>query len=363
MKDEEYMRLALHLAKIAKGQTSPNPTVGAVVVNHGEIVGVGSHLKAGEAHAEVHALKMAGDKAKGGTIFVTLEPCSHYGKTPPCAEQIIDSGIKRAVIASEDPNPNVAGSGIKLLAEAGIKVESGLCGKESDELNEDFYHYIITKTPYVTLKTAMTLDGKIATSTGESKWITGPEAREDVHRLRHEHDAILVGIGTVLKDDPKLTTRLPEGGKNPIRIILDSKLRTPLHSNIMTDDSAETWLIIGENAKKDRSVYNKRHVKLIEMANTNHLHELMVRLGELGIASLFVEGGATVNNSFLTAKLVNQLIVYMSPTVIGGSDAPTSFEGDGIPYLKDALQLDYKSIEQIGKDLKIVAKPRAERMK
>lgn len=351
------MQLAIQLAKTTKGQTSPNPAVGAVVVKNGEVAGLGSHLKAGEPHAEVYALNMAGSKAEGATLYVTLEPCSHYGKTPPCAELIINSGVKRVIIAMKDPNPNVAGKGVEMLEKAGIDVNVGICQEEAKKINDDFQHYVVSKTPFVTLKTAMTIDGKIATSTGESKWITGEKARADVHRYRHEHDAILVGIGTVLKDNPKLTTRLPEGGKNPIRIILDRQLKTPLDSFVVTDKSAPTWIVIDKNVEIERKGrYNFPHVKLIEMSDPHQLSKLMLKLGQLGITSLFVEGGAHINNSFLTAKIVNQFIFYIAPTVIGGSDAPTSFEGMGIKHLKDAMKLNIESVEQIGNDLKIIAK-------
>ncbi len=359
VKDVDYMKLALKLAEAGKGQTSPNPAVGAVVVANNTIVGVGSHVKAGEDHAEVHALNMAKSKARAGTIYVTLEPCSHYGKTPPCAELIVQSGIKRAVIATYDPNPQVCGKGVHYLEQAGIEVDVGIKKAEADRINEDFYHYIKTKMPFITLKTAVTLDGKIATSTGESKWITGREAREDVHQYRHEHDAILVGIGTVLKDNPKLTTRLPQGGKSPIRIILDSDLRTPIDAHVITDNSVETWIVTGNKVSKHKKQkFGQEHVTLIEVDNPRNLHPLMLQLGKLGIVSLFVEGGATVNDSFLTQKLVNQIVLYMAPILIGGSRAPTSFEGDGIASLQNALKVQFESVQQIGHDLKIIAKPR-----
>lgn len=359
MKDLDYMELAIGLAEAGKGQTSPNPAVGAVIVTNNKIVGVGSHMKAGEEHAEVHALNMAKSKARGGTIYVTLEPCSHYGKTPPCAELIVQSGIKRAVIATEDPNPHVCGKGIHYLKQAGIEVEVGVKKAEADRINEDFYHYIKTNMPFITLKSAVSLDGKIATSTGESKWITGREAREDVHQYRHEHDAILVGVGTVLKDNPKLTTRLPQGGKNPIRIILDSELRTPIDAHVITDNSVETWIVIGNKVSvEQKQKFKQEHVTLIEVDNPRELHSLMLRLGRLGIVSLFIEGGATVNDSFLTEKLVNQVILYIAPILIGGSDAPTSFEGDGITSLQRSLKLQFESVQTIGHDLKIIAKPR-----
>lgn len=352
------MRLAIHLAKVTKGQTSPNPAVGAVIVKNGEVVGIGSHLKAGESHAEVHALQMARSRAEDATLYVTLEPCSHHGKTPPCAELIIKSRLKRVVIAMKDPNPTVAGTGIEMLKQAGIIVDIGVCQEEASLINHDFRHYIITKTPFITLKTAITLDGKIATSTGESKWITSKEAREDVHRYRHEHDAILIGIGTVLKDNPKLTTRLPEGGKNPIRIILDRELRTPLQSFVIQDDSAQTWIVIDKNIANERKArYNDSHVNLLEVDEPYNLHELMNLLGELGITSVFVEGGARINDKFLTSRLVHQYIFYIAPTIIGGKDAPTCFHGTGFPHLRDAQQLTIESVEKIGNDLKIIAKP------
>lgn len=358
MKDKEYMQLALELAASTKGQTSPNPSVGAIVVNNGEVVGIGSHLKAGEAHAEVHALNMAGDKAHGSTIYVTLEPCSHYGKTPPCAELIVEKGVKRVVIATKDPNPQVAGRGVVMLQAAGLQVEVGLLGEKAALINEEFNHYMQTERPFVTVKTAMTIDGKIATSTGESQWITGTEARLDTHRYRHEHDAILVGIGTVLSDDPQLTTRLPNGGNNPIRIILDSQLRTPVHAKIITDNSTETWIVVGKEIHQQlKSAYKQPHVKIIEMKNGIHIPELLQHLGELGIMSLFVEGGATVNSSFLTAKLIDQLIVYMAPKLVGGQDAATCFGGRGIEQLEDALHFTFESIEQVGDDLKLMLKP------
>lgn len=361
MDKKQYMQLAIQLAKATKGQTSPNPAVGAVIVNNGEIVGIGTHLKAGEAHAEVHAIKMAGSKAEGATIYVTLEPCSHYGKTPPCASLIIEKKIKKVVIATQDPNPIVSGKGIEMLTEAGVDVEIGLCQAEAEELNQDIFHFNRSQTPFVTLKTAMTLDGKIATLTGESKWITGKKAREDVHHYRHTHDAILVGVGTVLKDNPKLTTRLPEGGKNPIRIILDRELQTPVNSYVIQDESTPTWLVIDKSVEnKQKARYNFQHVTFIEVSQPHHYPDLMQKLGELGITSLFVEGGSRVNNRFLKSKLVDQYIFYIAPTVIGGSNAPTSFEGTGFQHLKDALKLQFESVEQIGEDLKIVAKPKVD---
>ncbi|MGV3488495.1 MAG: bifunctional diaminohydroxyphosphoribosylaminopyrimidine deaminase/5-amino-6-(5-phosphoribosylamino)uracil reductase RibD [Tuberibacillus sp.] len=358
MRDEEYMALAIEMAKRTKGQTSPNPLVGAVVVRNNEIVGLGAHLKAGEPHAEVHAIRMAGEKAKDATIYVTLEPCNHHGKTPPCTELIIKSGIRRVVIASVDPNPLVAGGGIKRLREAGITVDIGVLSQDAEALNDIFFHYISTKRPYVTLKSAVSLDGKMATVTGESRWITGEKARLDVHRLRHEHDAILVGVGTVIKDNPHLTVRLPEGGNNPIRIILDSHLKTPIDSNVVNDSMADTWIITAEKPAEVLSApfLSKQNVKIISMQQEKiDIPSLLDFLGKQGITSLFVEGGSKVNGSFIQSKMVNQIIMYFAPKIIGGAFAPAAIGGEGFRRMSDILTLTIKSVEPIGEDLKIVA--------
>ncbi|OZM57143.1 riboflavin biosynthesis protein RibD [Lottiidibacillus patelloidae] len=360
MTDKEYMALAISLAQKTIGQTSPNPAVGAVVVKDGRIVGLGTHLKAGEPHAEVHALHMAGENAKGSTIYVTLEPCSHFGKTPPCANLIIEKQVKRCVIASVDSNPIVTNNGIARLKEAGIDVEVGLLKEEAEALNPYFNFYQIYKRPFVTLKTATSLDGKIATYSGDSKWITGKEAREDVHKYRHEHDAILVGVGTVLADDPSLTCRVPNGGINPIRIILDTSLRTPKTAKVVTDNEAPTWIIVGSGVLDEKKQeFEKLGVKVIIIKEpTISISELLKTLGENGIQSLFVEGGAKVNGSFLEAKAFQQVITYIAPKLIGGSNAPTSFAGTGFENIKGVPLLKVKSVEKIGDDIKIVSLPK-----
>ncbi|WLR49642.1 bifunctional diaminohydroxyphosphoribosylaminopyrimidine deaminase/5-amino-6-(5-phosphoribosylamino)uracil reductase RibD [Bacillus tianshenii] len=357
MTDEQYMQLAIQLAEQTQGQTSPNPVVGAVVVKNHRIVGMGAHLKAGEAHAEVHALKMAGDEAKGATIYVTLEPCSHYGKTPPCADLVVESGIRRAVIASTDPNPKVAGSGIAKLERAGVEVTTGVQEKQASDLNRKFFHYIQTKTPYVTLKTAVSLDGKTATVSGESKWITGKEAREDVHRYRHQHDGILVGVETVIKDNPSLTTRLEYGGKSPIRIVLDHALRIPLNAGLIQDKTVPTWVITAAHPPKEKVQKLTQHgVKVLELSQEQiEIEDVLVLLGEEGITSLFVEGGATVHGSFLKAGAFQQVVFYIAPKLIGGLGAPAAFLGEGIANLQDAPELTFQTVEQVGEDLKIVA--------
>lgn len=354
MNDIDYMKLALQIAKSTRGQTSPNPIVGSVVVKDGQIVGIGAHLKAGEGHAEVQALKMAGEKARGATIYVTLEPCSHYGKTPPCADLIIERGIKRAVIATTDPNPKVAGNGIQKLKDAGIEVVVGVCREEADKMNAVFFHYIKTKRPYVTLKTAMTLDGKIATKTGESKWITSGEAREDAHYYRHVNDAILVGVGTVIADDPSLTTRLPLGGKQPIRIVLDRHLRTPLKAKLVQDQLAPTWIITTEHASEEKEYQLRENgVRVIRLPDFS-LSSVLNVLGEQKITSLFVEGGAEISGSFLKEQLVHQWIIYVAPKAFGGRAAPSAVAGEGIAKVKEAFLFEWEEVTRIGPDLKLV---------
>jgi len=355
------MNLAIDLARNVAGQTSPNPPVGAVVVKDGEIAGVGAHLKAGGPHAEVHALNMAGKRAEGATIYVTLEPCSHYGKTPPCADLIIESGIKRCVIAIQDANDVVSGKGIEKLKAAGIEVEVGILQEVAEEVNGPFFHFAKTGMPFVTLKTAASLDGKTATHTGESKWITGQAARIDVHQDRDFHDAILVGVNTVIQDNPSLTTRLPEGGRNPLRVILDTKLHTPLDSVITTDGAAETWIFVGNEVEAERiAKFNERPFVTVHQMEEQEIsiEAVLRKLGEQGIMTLYVEGGASVHASFLEARLFNQVIFYFAPKLIGGREAPTVFAGRGFASIEESMNLVIKSYEKVGQDLKIVAKPK-----
>ncbi|WP_100407123.1 bifunctional diaminohydroxyphosphoribosylaminopyrimidine deaminase/5-amino-6-(5-phosphoribosylamino)uracil reductase RibD [Bacillus solitudinis] len=360
MNDVEYMNLALQLAESTRGQTSPNPMVGSVVVKGGAIVGMGAHLKAGEGHAEVQALTMAGEKANGATIYVTLEPCSHHGKTPPCAELIIAKRLKRVVIAMVDPNPEVAGRGIKKLKDAGLEVEVGVCQSEAKKLNDVFFHYIKTGRPFVTMKSATTLDGKTATVTGKSKWITGEAAREDVHRYRHSHDAILVGIGTILADNPSLTTRLPQGGKNPIRVILDRGLRTPLDAVIVNDKESPTLIFATEEASTENEKNLEARGAIVIRLFNYSIDTVLKELGLRGITSVFVEGGAKVNGSFLKEKAVNQLIMYLAPKLFGGTGAPTAIGGEGILEVDDALLLDITDVMKVGDDIKLIAQVKEE---
>ncbi|QCR32757.1 bifunctional diaminohydroxyphosphoribosylaminopyrimidine deaminase/5-amino-6-(5-phosphoribosylamino)uracil reductase RibD [Lysinibacillus sp. SGAir0095] len=363
--DREYMQLALDLAASAKGNTNPNPCVGAVIVKNGVIVGTGLHRKAGEPHAEVHAFRMAGDHANGATLYVTLEPCSHYGKTPPCAKLVKESGISRVVVATMDPNPAVAGRGINLLREAGLEVEVGLLEKEARKLNERFIHNMLTSKPFVVSKFAMTLDGKIATHNGQSKWITSEEARLQVHKLRHEMDGILVGVGTVLADNPSLTTRLPHReGKNPIRIILDSELKTPLNANVANTAVAQTIIVSAHDVDETKvKQLSEKGVQIITVSKSNqglNLNEMLDELYKLGITDVLVEGGAELNASFLREGLINKVIVYIAPKLLGGRHSKSPFAGMNIDYIDDALQLEFDSIEQIGPDLCITAYPTGE---
>lgn len=361
-KDQYFMQLALDLAATAKGNTNPNPVVGAILVKNGVIVGSGIHRKAGEPHAEVHAFRMASEHAKDATLYVTLEPCSHYGKTPPCANLVKESGVKRVVVAMEDPNPQVAGRGINILRDAGVEVVVGVLEDEAKRLNERFIHNMLTRTPFIISKVAMTLDGKIATYNGHSKWITGEKSREKVHHLRNEVDSILVGIGTVLADDPQLTTRLPFGGENPIRIILDSQLRTPLDAKITDCSEAKTWIVTKENADpfKVQALIDKG-VEVIPIPSTEtglDLQHLMTVLYEKGITDLLVEGGSEINGAFLRAGLIHKYFIYIAPKVLGGKQSLTPFTGENVETMDEAIEVDFQAIEQIGEDICITAYPK-----
>lgn len=360
--DHYFMNLALELAATAKGKTNPNPIVGAILVKNGVIVGSGLHRKAGEPHAEVHAFRMAGDHAKGATLYVTLEPCSHHGKTPPCAELVKDSGVKRVVIAMQDPNPIVAGKGIQILRAAGIEVEVGVMESEASLLNERFIHNMLTSTPFIISKVAMTLDGKLATHKGHSKWITGGEARLEVHRIRNEVDAIMVGIGTVIADNPELTTRLPEGGKNPIRIILDSNLRIPLKSKVTNTTEAKTWIVTKENADVSKvALLKEKGVEFIFVPVTElglDLDYLNKILFQKGITDILLEGGSSLNGTFLKERLINKFIIFLAPKLLGGQHSLTPFAGPDSEFMDEALDVELKSVKQFGQDVCIIAYPR-----
>ncbi|GGF21296.1 riboflavin biosynthesis protein RibD [Halobacillus andaensis] len=357
-RDQHYMRMAIEMAKGTVGQTTPNPSVAAVIVKDNQVVGLGVHVKAGEPHAEVHALKMAGEKARGADIYVTLEPCSHFGQTPPCAQAVIDAGIKRTIIASHDPNPKVSGRGVEMMEAAGIEVKTAVLRDEAGQLNRAFFHFIQTKRPYVRLKSAISMDGKIATSTGESQWITGKEARADGHRYRHQSAAILVGINTVMMDNPKLTTRIDGGGKHPVRIVLDTHLRMPQSAQLVQDPTAPTWIFTGSEIDEAQKVAleSHAHVQVFSLDTPEVDVEAVLKyLGEKKITSLLIEGGATVADAFVRAGRVNEVITYMAPKLIGGKEALTSVAGEGISQLKNVAQFEFVSSERVGEDLKIIS--------
>ncbi|WP_337983480.1 bifunctional diaminohydroxyphosphoribosylaminopyrimidine deaminase/5-amino-6-(5-phosphoribosylamino)uracil reductase RibD [Lysinibacillus sp. C5.1] len=361
--DEKYMQLALDLAASARGNTNPNPLVGAVIVKDGVIVGTGLHRKAGEPHAEVHAFRMAGEHAKGATLYVTLEPCSHFGKTPPCANLVKESEVSRVVVAMQDPNPAVAGKGIQLLRDAGIEVEVGVLEEQSRRLNERFIHNMLTKRPFVISKYAMTLDGKIAAHTGHSKWVTGAEAREDVHHIRHEVDAILVGVGTVIADNPSLTTRLNNRqGKNPIRIIMDSYLRTPAHANVLNVEETQTIIVCSEEVKQEQiSTFEAKGVTVLPVRRDNeglHIDDMLEKLYVLGITDILVEGGSAINASFLQSAVINKYIIYVAPKVLGGRLSLTPIAGYNAATMDEAWDVEFDSFNKLGQDLRIIAYPK-----
>lgn len=358
--DEFYMSLALDLAERAMGQTGINPVVGCVVVKEGRLVGVGTHLARGTPHAEVHALNMAGKEAEGSTVYVTLEPCSHYGQTPPCAERLIAERVKRVVVAAEDPNPLVAGRGNTMLRAAGIQVETGVLRDRSRELNRAFMKYIITGLPYVTLKTASTLDGKIASKTGDSKWISNEAARERVHTLRHRHQAIMVGVSTVIADDPLLTTRLTVTGLNPIRIVVDSKLRIPLESRLLQDGAAPVLILTTEQGDDGkREALERLGAEIIRCGEGPRvdLLQAMTLLGQKEIGSILLEGGGTLNGSMLEEQLVDQIVLFFAPKIVGGLGAPSSFTFSGVEQMDEAVVLKDMRVEQLEDNICITGTP------
>ena len=353
------MALALKLAAKAAGYTSPNPMVGAVVVKDGYILGQGYHHRHGDPHAEVEALRQAGPQAQGATLYVTLEPCNHHGQTPPCTEAVLAAGICRVVIANSDPNPRVAGGGAAYLRGKGLIVDVGLLAELGVKLNEAFFKTATTGLPFIIAKAAASLDGKIATRNNDSHWITGNKARTWVHRLRHQVDAILVGVGTVVADDPQLTTRLPGGrGKDSTRIILDSHLRLPLSSQVLTVKStAPTWVVCTDAASGDKmaAIQSLGAEIIITPARENRvdLAALLTVLGERRINSLLVEGGAEVHGAFFAAGLVDKFHLFLAPKFIGGRQAPGILGGHGIAHLNEAHQARELSIHRLGPDILI----------
>lgn len=360
MAEEQFMKRAIELAKQGVGWTAPNPLVGAVVVKNGRVIGEGYHRKYGELHAERNALAACTEDPAGATLYVTLEPCCHYGKTPPCTEIIIEKKIAKVVIGSRDPNPKVAGKGARILREHGIEVVEDYMREACDALNPVFFHYITTKTPYVVLKFAMTLDGKIATRTGASKWITGEAARNHVHQLRGRYAGILAGIGTVLADDPMLNCRI-DGAHQPLRIILDRHLRIPMGSRLVRSAKEYPLLIVCNESTRDREEGTNRIQKLEEAGakvwtlpeKNGHpdLNVLMQRLGEEKIDSVLIEGGGTVNEAALKAHIVHHVYAYIAPKIFGGEDAKTPVEGSGIRLPQECANLRLAKITVLLNDM------------
>ena len=378
------MRRAIELAKKGGGYVHPNPLVGCVVVNDGEIIAEGYHDKYGEFHAERNALLRCQSETKGALLYVTLEPCCHYGKTPPCTEIIIEKGIKKVFVGILDPNPLVAGKGVKILRDAGIEVEVGLCEEEIRELNKVFLKYITTKRPYVIMKTAMTLDGKIAAVTGDSRWVTNEQSRKLVHELRSELSGVIVGIGTVLADDPMLNVRLEGEHHQPIRIVVDSNLRIPIDSQLVNTAKEYRTIVAcchfdrseAERSEVEKSSINENKlndsvkqgfldklemtgVEVIEcQSNNGHvdINDLMCKLGSMGIDSILLEGGGTLSAAFLEAGCVDEVWAFVAPKIIGGAAAKTPVLGKGIEKMSDAIQLQNIDIQNINGDILIKGK-------
>ena len=363
--DKVFMRQALRLARRGLGRTSPNPMVGAVLVRGGKLLGAGWHRRAGWPHAEVEALRDAtrrGTPVRGATLFVTLEPCCTHGRTPPCTEAIVAAGIRRVVVAATDPNPCHAGRGFDLLRAAGIAVETGVLADEATRLNEVFNHWVVQRTPFVTVKAAMTLDGKIATASGESKWITGPPARAAGMRLRFAADAVLVGINTVLADNPALTVRGPAGRlrKAPRRIVLDALARTPAESVVASDAFAgRTTVVVSSSAPPARVKRLAQRVQVL----TAPVHEgridlawLLAHLGGEGVASVLVEGGGEVNAAFLESGLAQRVAFFYAPKILGGRDARRGVAGAGARSLQDLIELREVVWRRVGEDLLLQAR-------
>ncbi len=354
------MQLALDMARPALGQTGINPAVGCVIVKDGRIIGMGAHLRQGEAHAEVHALNMAGANAEGAVVYVTLEPCSHHGRTPPCAMRLVEAKVSKVVIAALDPNPLVAGKGAERLRESGIKVISGVLAQASLKMNEIFNHYITTGMPFVTMKTASTLDGKIATVSGDSRWISGSKAREEVHMLRHQHEAIMVGAATVMADDPSLTTRTEVQGIHPIRIVADSMLCIPEEARLLHDKAAPVIILtsaMADKSKKERLEQLGAKVITCGEGSRTDLRQAMQQLGEMKIGSILLEGGGKLNGSMLKEGLINKVILYYGTKLVGDPAAPANFQFKGINRMADAISLANVTAEMVGDDIRVTGYP------
>lgn len=356
-RDLAYMRMAYGLAEKARGRSSPNPLVGSVIVRQGAIIGHGYHEEAGKPHAEIMALRKAGRRAKGATIYVTLEPCVHWGRTPPCVDSLIESGLKRAVISAYDPNPLVYKKGVRRLRKAGLEVSVGLLEERNARLNEVYTKYITRKIPFVTLKAALTLDGKTATRTGDSRWISAAGTRNYIHLLRGEHDALMIGITTLIKDDPLLTVRHPNWGDKKIsRVILDPQLRFPLTARILMTFSGGPIIVVArEGASPGKAAaLRKKGVEIIPLKKSwkaGGLESILAELGEREITSLLVEGGSHLQTGFIDSRLADKIILTISPKLVGGRDAPGFFAGEGARKIGEALAVKSLRTFSLGDDI------------
>jgi diaminohydroxyphosphoribosylaminopyrimidine deaminase/5-amino-6-(5-phosphoribosylamino)uracil reductase len=360
--DERFMRLALRLARRGLGRTSPNPCVGAVIVRGGEVVGRGYHERAGSPHAEIEAIRDAGEGCRGATMYVNLEPCCTHGRTPPCVPEIRAAGIGRVVAAMRDPNPAVRGRGFRALRRSGIEVSVGVLEQEAARLNEAFAKHVTNQMPFVLLKWAMTLDGKIASRTGESRWISSPEARTHVHRLRSEYEAVMVGVGTVAADDPSLTPYLIGGRRrhDPVRVIVDSRGRTPPGARAIAGSEAPCVVATTRRAPESRLARLREAGAEILVCKRDRdgrvaLRDLMAKLGAREIMSVMIEGGGELPASALAAGVVDKLLFIIAPKVLGGKDAKTPVEGRGIARVADALGMQLTRVRRVGVDLIVEA--------
>lgn len=358
---EKFMRRALKLARLGEGYTRPNPLVGAVVVKDGEVIAEGYHARFGGPHAEAVALEAAGEAARGADLYVNLEPCSHWGKTPPCADRIIAAGIRRVIIATRDPNPLVNGKGVEKLRAAGIEVIEGVLGEEAERLNEIFFWWVKTKRPFVSMKLALSLDGKIATRSGVSRWITGEEARKRVHELRRRHAAVLVGVNTVIADDPQLTVREIQGPQ-PLRVVLDSRGRTPPSARLLEEEGNTVIATTEAMPAEVEAVLRGRGAEVWRLPAREgrvDLPALQARLGQEGIDSLLVEGGGEVAWSFLSQGLVCKLYLFYGHLLVGGREIP-GVGGPGVERLSQAFRVRIEAVERLGEDLLVSAYPKGE---
>ncbi len=347
------MRFALRLGRKGMGRTSPNPPVGAVVVTHGRVVGCGSHRRAGEPHAEIEALRAAGGRARGATLYVTLEPCNHQGRTPPCSEEVLAAGIRRLVFGVRDPNPHVRGGGAARLRRAGVAVQEGVEAKACGELIAAFAKHVRTGRPLVTLKLAASLDGRIATRTGSSRWVTGEAARRFVHRLRNEVDAVMVGAGTVIADDPALTCRM-RGGRDPLRVVVDGRLRVPLRSQVLTNEAAPGTLVATVATRDPKlNILRRRGATVAVLPGRRGVFPLRILLdllGKRGITSVMIEGGATLAASALRERVVDRLLCFVAPKLIG-ADGQAMIGSLGVRRIGEALDVHDLRVSRVGCDI------------